>query len=722
MGSLDRSVTHLIVYEPTGKKYLAARRWGLHIVVLQWLEDSIMRGMILDEKCYDPTLPKEVIGKGAWTRREILPNPRTKRQRESGADKHDSRRKLRKTASMKLNSQRENMWGEILGQQPSADQVVSRQTEEPTQPLPTDSMLRPPIEPVLCVNAMQSSFAGTVPRDDNLFVSCCFFIFEFPPEHANVLVDHISSRGGRIVKTLEDATSQDTMLHRFVLIPQNSNPKSHPIVPDGVQVITEFFIERCLHRKSLLSPKDHVIGRPFPVFPIEAFDTLSIGTSGFTDSDLNQVEKTVRQLGARYEERFNAQCTMLVCTALGAVRKPKLDLALFWKVPVVKADWLWECISQGKKLPITDFLFPELNKRVVGDKAGPAKPPNRSKSVSDIGREFTPKSFPRRKEQPTRTSLPGPDISAFDPTPLLATEPSGLASHGKSSSKDDPNYTPDFDTAQTHQTRENTGLQRVLSRPSSRNGPGPLAEKSANDLNKATGEQPPPQPRKPLTRVRSEVCDSEAGDDEDGLVFLGVDDDTQAPNVIETEDPTELEKRRSERETAEKAAAERQALSYKLASLLQGAAMKASNNGFDSGTSRAGNLDSEQLAAPPRRKRGIMGRAISNISAASNESQESSSGRRAMSRTHSAVVREDDSPDEEEPGSAVPPATQIQYDDPEATKSKARLMSKMLGRSSVGVSGTTKMPTEDKVTMGGVRLEQDASYGRTAGGRSMRRR
>lgn len=710
-GDFSKLVTHLIVHQPQGKKYAAARAWNTHTVALKWVDDSIERGIILDEKCYDPVLPEEDLGKGAWNMRVNRRSFLGKRQRAATLTKpEEGRRKLRKTASIKLNSQRENMWGEILGQ-PSAEQSASHHIEEPTQPLPNDSMLRRPIESVSQVaestgRSRASSFGGQTNRGDTVFASCGLHVFGFSQQQTEILINTVSSLRGTIAASIGDLTSSEGLSHRFVIVPQSAVPASHPLLPDGVEAITECFIERCLHRRMLLNPRDHVIGRPFPVFPIEGFDKLSICTAGFTDVDLLQVDRATRQLGAKFEERFNAQCSLLVCTSLDGVRKQKLDLALIWRVPVVKANWLWECISQGKKLPIKDFMFPELSARAAPDEAHWAKPLNRSKSTSDLAKKSTPKNLPGRIERPGRSSITSVDMSAFDRTPLVSTDPPAV--RGKSPTRRESNAATDFETAPTHQSGETSGSQRPTSRHGSRSEPCPLSEKSASDLNKTSATDPvPSQTRKPLSRIRSEVCDSEAGDDE-GLDAFAHGDNAAEDTARAEADAAELEKRRLEREKAE---AERLALSSKLSTLL-GAPMR--NNSIDSTVSVVGKEDPRPAS---RRRRDVIGRAFSNVSTTSNGSVESSSVAGGLGR--SALVHEDDSQSSDD-AAAVPTTTQIEYDDPDAKESKARLMNKMLGRSSLGDGGPGQAG-EDRTSLAKVKPVQDA-FMKPAGGRSMRRR
>lgn len=116
-GDLTKSVTHLIAAAPGGKKYEYARNWDIKIVSLEWFQDSIERGMVLEEKCYDPIRPKEEQGKEAWNRAAISNVALGKRgrvlDRATPATDANPKRKLRRTASAMLGSQNESIWADI---------------------------------------------------------------------------------------------------------------------------------------------------------------------------------------------------------------------------------------------------------------------------------------------------------------------------------------------------------------------------------------------------------------------------------------------------------------------------------------------------------------------------------------------------------------------------------------------------------------------------------
>ncbi|KAI4628545.1 hypothetical protein J4E83_003095 [Alternaria metachromatica] len=114
-GDLTKSVTHLIAAAPSGKKYEHALNWRMKIVSLEWLEQSLERGMVLDEALYNPTMPVEERGQGAWDRKMPASPAIGKRTRDAEPSQalNPFRRKLRRSASTKVGSQSDAFWAGI---------------------------------------------------------------------------------------------------------------------------------------------------------------------------------------------------------------------------------------------------------------------------------------------------------------------------------------------------------------------------------------------------------------------------------------------------------------------------------------------------------------------------------------------------------------------------------------------------------------------------------
>ncbi|KAM7193788.1 hypothetical protein V8F20_008263 [Naviculisporaceae sp. PSN 640] len=795
-GDLSRSVTHLIAHKPIGKKYQAAKNWGVHTVSIEWVNDSIERGLILDEKLYDPVLSPEERGVGAWNRESLKLRVRLgKRLRETSvANKEEGRRKLRKTASMKLSTQRDHLWGDILGK-PKVDEPAPVAAPQPQ--VPAFSAKTQPTQQQ--TSDTQATALSSLGRQDEsvIFASCCFFIHGFEKKKHDILANVISSLGGLVCHSLEEvvSTSGAQLSHRFLAVPQSSSPDTHPPLPDNVNIITEFYIEKCMHHKYFFDPRQHVIGRPFPVFPIPGFEKLSISTAGFTGVDLNQVDKAIRQLGATYQETFNAQASVLICVSLEKVRPQKLDLAVVWKVPVVSNEWLWQCISTGYNVPIEDYIFPEIKERIELQKRkdrekekGKGNADKRSKTTQDqVDPDLVPKAHTKPKKR-------GFDVSglvaAFKPSSSKTPEPSKQQATSKEKGGarsalalqepgEDSFANAHFETALTHQVQANTESNSGNSTSSSskNSASAPLSEASNNSLNKTPRSPKKPgkgkeaedrsQPqqkssRKPLSRVFSEVADSEATEGDVGSAdeLPPLPSDNENVRQQEEESPEEIERKRIEAEKE----ADRLALASRFASMIEsGAAIAPGSLGEDPGLADMtaatsgrvgltrvlsdtgmvgisigmGSATTTVTKTTGRRKRGIFGRATSNVSNASSGSADSVAagavagvgkgssntlagseggngncgGGGGLKRAGSGVTRvaadngdtaagakmtEDpivtsvsdndkdaDAKSEKSSGAQQreenPSSTQLEYKDPEANWNRARLMNKMRG-------------------------------------------
>ncbi len=657
--------------KPEGRKYAAAQSWGVATVSVEWLDDSVARGLILDEVKYDPLLPKEERGVGAWVRPGERRVPLGKRPRDAkAAPPEEGRRKLRKVATAKLNSQRDNLWGDILGKQPQDEPAEAGSGQAPAnRPAASDESPLDPTNPITQRTASWSMPAA----EAGVFQSCVFYVHGFSQARADILADIVTSMGGKVASSLDGMKSEqfEDSQFRILIAPQTSRPETLPDCPDGIYTVTEFYIERCMHKKQFFRPDEQPLGRPFSVFPIPGFERLAICTAGFTGVDLNQVDKTIRQLGASYNERFTAESSLLLVTSLDDVRKQKLDLALLWHVPVVDARWLWECISSGLCVPTKAFLMsppgPGARRR------SPSQDQDRAEDRVPLRRSHSEPN-PNVQETPSELAVPRDVLEprVAPPTPQAAREVT----------KEKSDATTHFETAPTH-LRE--------SRESSRHS-APLSEVSANELNKsASPSRSSKRARTPLSRIVSEIADSESASEYEDVHTV------QAPLREEGLDDSRTGSVETERAAAAAAAAavEKLALSTKLVSLLQATAPVVCGAGsHDSLAARDDDGGPVVATRRNRRKRGILGRAISNVSAGSSASVESYGGTRksaAAAANFSLGGLLGGGSQAAEPDKPAP-STQLEYEDPDAKRYKEQLMNKMMGTVKAAEGGQVTTP------------------------------
>ncbi|KAF9878033.1 BRCA1 C Terminus domain-containing protein [Colletotrichum karsti] len=433
-GDLTKRVSHLIVYKPEGKKFKAARNWGIRTVSLAWVDQTIERGMILDEQCFDPVMPPEEQGQGAWNR--VNPRRVSLGKRSRSGVGEDGQRKLRKTASMKLGSQRDSIWNDLLGSKPSGESSAPQRSER--------------IE--VQDSGVHDAMAQPAP-DEGIFSACHFFMAGFETWKSKILSETIGSLGGKTYAAFEELVAEAAgprSLHKFLIVPQEAQPSTHFRIPpahvDKVQVVTEFFVERCIHNKTLCDPNTHALGRPFPGFPIPGFQDLSICTAGFTGIDLLHVEKTIRQIGAKYAARLNEATSVLVCKSLAETRKEKLKFAFDSNIPIVSSEWLWGSVSSGYNVPVKRFMFPELQQNPDLKAKPRAKEQLKEQTKQPIQRTRS-EPIPHMPKKPAsrHTSVAGIDPTAFQHEQQKPAAPMQTAT------KEDSAASFQFQTAKTHQ-------------------------------------------------------------------------------------------------------------------------------------------------------------------------------------------------------------------------------------------------------------------------------
>ena len=364
-GDLTKSITHLISFRTEGAKYRAAKSWGLRIVSVEWIRDSLERGMILDEDLYDPVLPLEDRGKGAWDQTKPKRTSLGKRLREdSTGNRENGKRKLRRTASTKLNSQNDNIWGAIVGGEGTALQVArsgvwdaADETAAISKDKPRTEPEKSPPDPPTIPNAvdLQSPSAG-------FFSGCRFSFHGFTQQRREVLCNHLLPQDAEILHSVDEflAPKKHFPIRRFMVVPSTLPMSDHPNLPSSnvqVETVTEWWVERCLHHKKFVDPHDHVIGRPFLVFPIAEFQEMTISSAAFAGIDLLHVTRAIELLGAKYSEAFTKHSSILLTKTTLGLRKDKLDAAHEWKIPIINASWLWDSIEAGARLPLQKYRF-----------------------------------------------------------------------------------------------------------------------------------------------------------------------------------------------------------------------------------------------------------------------------------------------------------------------------------------------------------------------------
>ncbi|KAL3474143.1 BRCT domain-containing protein [Aspergillus californicus] len=362
-GDLTKTVTHLIARVAEGEKYKFATQWNVKVVTLKWFNDSMERGMALEETSYHPLVPSEQQGASAWNRSQ----PSVKQKLPESENMLNPRpRKLRRIASAKLGDQNENIWGDIVG--------MGFETAEP-KPSREDrqAAFEKKSRDASVIQIAKSFASGTTfaapsqpheqpvepiaKRRDGFLDECFFLIHGFSSKQAKVLRHHLPFNGAQLVDSLGEFSRPEIPKRGhslYIIVPYNT-PKSEVLSTDDLafecEVVTDMWLERCLDAKALVSPDSHIANTPIPSFPLNGFSEMKICSTGFSRIDLLHLSKLVGLVGATYHEYLTPKATVLLCNQSTSINPEKLRHTNEWGVPAVTADWLWNSIRLEKKQP-----------------------------------------------------------------------------------------------------------------------------------------------------------------------------------------------------------------------------------------------------------------------------------------------------------------------------------------------------------------------------------
>ncbi|EMC98086.1 hypothetical protein BAUCODRAFT_412588 [Baudoinia panamericana UAMH 10762] len=412
-GDLTKNVTHLIAATPSGAKYAAAKAWGLIIVSYKWFEDSLFRGMALDESLYDPARPDSDQGRGAFrtTARPRESLGKRGRDGESQENEDTGKRKLRRTASTRLNSQSQDVWQDLSAREAAHDDVDANQWKDENYAMPKDPE-RPNLVSVQ-VRRSDAFQANAVPSEPprGLFSGLYIMISGFPRDRMKRLRQYLEPNGASIVSSereLEAAVVDADCRGRYLLVPHTfeGTPPELPDIPQGTEMVTEWWVERCIHSKALLEPQYDMLSTPMWDAHIPELSDLTVCITGFGQLDFRQVAESIKLMGATYAENLDPSVSVLV-SGSETVKKEKAYYATKHSIPVVSAAWLYACLRAKRRASFEEFLLkiPTYDQHDAIHRHSMSSPAASGGNVPGPGRN-TSSAAPKRLSKARRHATP----------------------------------------------------------------------------------------------------------------------------------------------------------------------------------------------------------------------------------------------------------------------------------------------------------------------------
>ena len=432
-GNLTKHVSHLIAATPSGKKYEYAGQWGIKIVAIEWLMQSLERGMMLDEELYSPTMSPETRGLGATSFSKGQANedsPSRKRKLQQGSKVQmgvEGKRKLRRTASTRLESQNSGIWADLGGGETSQSRTGAEWDEEQSTGSAKESLSvsrkdsyrpdTPQSQPTFTTGGPK------VQHDINLiFDSCTFIIHGFDRRKTKILYDHLQSNGGKVtepdgIEACINAGNTVTGIVPHEKTLQQSTESLHldKKFLNALNFVTEFWVEKCIFAKEQIDRNATPLCQALDTFCIANLpDSMTLTPTAFSGIELLHLSKIVKLIGISYDETLRSTTSILICGSGSRPTPDKLRFAFDHGVPVVRDTWLWDTLQAGSAQVIEEYLLVGRQKaRQTTERQRGST--NLKDTQPQARRPASPQTNRKRSPPPSSRSQP----SRKDPRPQL---------------------------------------------------------------------------------------------------------------------------------------------------------------------------------------------------------------------------------------------------------------------------------------------------------------
>lgn len=375
-GDLTKGVSHLIAAAPQGMKYEFAVQWGIKIVTIEWFQQSLQRGMMLEESLFNPMLSPEERGKGATKTVKTEDQERSrlgKRKSDQGPNAFkgaESKRKLRRTASSKLESQSSGIWADMGNADASQPKANTEWDDGPTTFTNFRETLsesrKDSYREEACNGAQTTTQTDAQPvqnGSESIFHGYNLAICGFDSRKTSILRKHVEANGGTILQFCDLVNSRNQPPNTLCIAPHE---KTIDEFRDGfeqqkadldIQVVSDLWVEKCIFSKHLVDADSTPFCRPLKTRKISTLTHMIITPTSFSGIDLLHFSKAVKLVGLGYDETLRGTTGVLVCGNSSIPNAVKLRFAVENRIPVVKAEWFWRCLESGSAEPMDSYLI-----------------------------------------------------------------------------------------------------------------------------------------------------------------------------------------------------------------------------------------------------------------------------------------------------------------------------------------------------------------------------
>ncbi len=393
--TLSATITHLITSNPSGKRCFYAKKWEIPICHPEWVFQSIRRNATLMEKYFDPfQYDEEIIGGDAcqcWDAIESSENSikiksKNKRKRkrtiedvEENFEFDDKQlsivvpKEIPDIFKLKNKRKRKRTIEEDDDEDPELDDksssIVPKEISDKSKQIPDDDSICVESNQIADVNRgnrdetiiipysnetditiRSKSKSNDILQNDNtintidsLFHDYILCFYGFDDKQMDILTKVVKSHQGKI------STKENQLIATHIIINSNMKLADIPtIIPIGVIILTEWFIEKSLYNKEIIIDKWCEFQ---PYRNIDKFFKIKISITGFIGIEKLHLKKLIQNfLGVNLRNYLTKNEDILIINSKiqNNTNKKKINFAKKWNIPIVTEDWIFEILKIGK--------------------------------------------------------------------------------------------------------------------------------------------------------------------------------------------------------------------------------------------------------------------------------------------------------------------------------------------------------------------------------------
>lgn len=366
---IDSSVTHVIIGEliPADILLLSKLKKCPHVVTVDWMMDSFSKNAHLPEENYERTdlglttpsmrkKEKAIEDKASKARASSSSSPFTV---DNNGEKSSD--KTTESQAFGMDAPSDMEMAELLSQYRVPQDETSGQKDghiTDGQPVSQNETLKANVSDHTSLTQDPNDVGEEDNEEEGIFSGKNFVVLGFDEEETAQLEAFITDRKGKISSGTKKNQTID-----IAIVPL----MGYPVEMTVSEVLTNAWLQMCIEVEQFLPYEDCWLARPIELPEEELLINCCISVSGYVGVERECITHLCQSLGAKCQDHFarrsgknvEGSTHLIVNYPTGT----KYNAAKKWGIPAVGKEWVFACITLGKRVPEEEYNIDLLEEK-----------------------------------------------------------------------------------------------------------------------------------------------------------------------------------------------------------------------------------------------------------------------------------------------------------------------------------------------------------------------